>query len=75
MELLLEDYNDAEIVRAIISMAHSLDISVVAEGVENEDQLTYLKQSNCDQIQGYYFCKPLRNEKLTKFLEKHYSET
>ncbi|AUH72579.1 EAL and GGDEF domain-containing protein [Legionella sainthelensi] len=69
------DYNNAEIVRAIISMAHSLDISVVAEGVENEDQLTYLKQSNCDQIQGYYFCKPLRNEKLTKFLEKHYSET
>lgn len=51
--------DDGAIVRAIIAMAHSLDLTVVAEGVEHAGQLEYLKSLNCDLIQGYYFSKPL----------------
>jgi EAL domain-containing protein (putative c-di-GMP-specific phosphodiesterase class I)/FixJ family two-component response regulator/GGDEF domain-containing protein len=51
--------NDAAIVRAVVSMAHSLGIGVIAEGVETKGQLGYLRSLNCDQIQGYYFSPPL----------------
>ncbi|MES2317452.1 MAG: EAL domain-containing protein [Pseudomonadota bacterium] len=51
--------DDAAIVKAIISMAHSLKLEVVAEGVENEAQLAYLARHLCDQIQGFYFSRPL----------------
>ena len=47
------------IVKSIIDLAHSLNISVVAEGVETQDQFTFLKKSDCDVVQGYYFSKPL----------------
>ncbi len=47
------------IVKSIIDLAHSLDISVVAEGVETQDQFTFLQKSDCDVVQGYYFSKPL----------------
>lgn len=50
---------DASIVRAIISMAHSLHLKVIAEGVETETQLAYLQSYQCDQIQGYYFSRPV----------------
>jgi diguanylate cyclase (GGDEF)-like protein/PAS domain S-box-containing protein len=53
------DQNDKDIVRAIITMAHSLGILVIAEGVENEQQLKFLEENGCDQAQGYYFNKPL----------------
>lgn len=51
--------DDGAIVRAIIALAHSLDLSVVAEGVENAAQVAFLRALNCDVIQGYYFSKPL----------------
>lgn len=51
--------NDQKITQAIISMAHHLDFAVVAEGVENEQQLSILEDYGCDQVQGYYFSKPL----------------
>ena len=54
----------SEIVDSIISMAHALDIKVVAEGVENEMQLEVLKKKNCDFIQGYYFGKPLSEKEF-----------
>jgi EAL domain-containing protein (putative c-di-GMP-specific phosphodiesterase class I) len=44
---------------AIIRMGHSLDLEVVAQGVETADQLDYLRGSQCDQMQGYYFSPPL----------------
>jgi EAL domain-containing protein (putative c-di-GMP-specific phosphodiesterase class I) len=52
------DGDDAAITRAIIAMAHSLRLSVVAEGVETAEQLRFLRDHECDEIQGYYFCRP-----------------
>ena len=50
---------DAALVNAIIAMAHSLNLEVVAEGVETAAQLAYLTRQRCDQIQGYFFSRPL----------------
>jgi len=50
---------DAAIALAVIQMAHSLKLRVVAEGVETEGQLNYLRRHRCDEIQGYYFSKPV----------------
>ncbi|WP_298453055.1 bifunctional diguanylate cyclase/phosphodiesterase [uncultured Marinobacter sp.] len=62
---------DAEhIIRAIISLAHSLQISVVAEGVETEGQLEFLRQQHCDEIQGYYYARPMPWVDLVQFLNK-----
>ena len=62
---------DAEhIIRAIISLAHSLQISVVAEGVETEGQLEFLRQQHCDEIQGYYYARPMPWNDLVQFLNR-----
>jgi diguanylate cyclase (GGDEF)-like protein len=60
--------DDAAIVLAVISMAHSLKLDVIAEGVETEAQLSYLRRHRCDQIQGYYFSRPLPAQQLTEML-------
>ena len=54
----LTDPNDAAIVRTILALAESLDLAVVAEGVETEGQLDFLRQSGCRAFQGYYFSRP-----------------
>ncbi|MFC2158116.1 EAL domain-containing protein [Acidobacteriota bacterium] len=65
-----QESSDREIIKAIISMAHSLNIIVVAEGVETEEQLTFLKELGCDLAQGFLLCKPLPADKLTELLTK-----
>jgi EAL domain-containing protein (putative c-di-GMP-specific phosphodiesterase class I) len=56
---IMSDPNDAAIARSIITLAHSLNLKVIAEGVETEHQLNYLGSQSCDAIQGYYFSRPL----------------
>jgi diguanylate cyclase (GGDEF)-like protein len=62
------DPRDAAIVSAVISMAHSLDLTVVAEGVETEEQLGFLRQQRCDRIQGFLFSAPMSAEELEPYL-------
>jgi diguanylate cyclase (GGDEF)-like protein len=59
---LLTNPDDSAIVETIISMARSLNLKVIAEGVEDERQVSFLRARNCDEIQGYYFSKPLPAE-------------
>jgi len=54
--------NDATIVRTIIAMSHTLQMSVLAEGVERESQLAFLRREQCDAVQGFYFGKPWEPE-------------
>jgi diguanylate cyclase (GGDEF)-like protein/PAS domain S-box-containing protein len=56
--------DDAAITTAIISMAKSLSLKVIAEGVENEAQMSFLRALRCDEIQGYYFSKPLSTDEV-----------
>jgi diguanylate cyclase (GGDEF)-like protein/PAS domain S-box-containing protein len=63
-----EDPNDATIVRTIILMAHSLGLTTVAEGVETEAQLEFLRQNNCDYVQGFYLARPMDADRLSDFL-------
>jgi EAL domain-containing protein (putative c-di-GMP-specific phosphodiesterase class I) len=58
--------DDASITTAIISMAKSLNIKVIAEGVEDEAQMSFLRAHQCDEIQGYYFSKPLAVDKVAE---------
>lgn len=62
--------DDAAIVSAIISLAHDMDLKVVAEGIEEEEQLLFLKQRYCDQIQGFFFSKPLPQDEFLKYVEQ-----
>ena len=61
---------DAAITRAIIVMAHSLDLKVVAEGVETQAQMDFLKDQRCDEIQGYLISKPVPAEQFAQLLHE-----
>ena len=65
-----ENPKTKSIVHSIIGMAHEIGIKTVAEGVETEEQVRFLKQSGCDYIQGYYYSRPLPEDEFIEFLEK-----
>lgn len=58
---------DCDLVKATIAMAHSLGLTVVAEGVEQEEQLTLLNKLDCDYVQGFFFSKPIPANEMIKF--------
>ena len=65
-----EDPSDLALVNATIAMARALGVSVVAEGVETEEQLSRLRDLDCDSAQGYHISRPLAAEALTHFIER-----
>lgn len=67
---LLTDEKSVAFIAAIIKLAHALDLHVVAEGVEEADQLAILKEHECDLIQGYYYSRPIPPEQITDVLAK-----
>ncbi|WP_243385747.1 EAL and GGDEF domain-containing protein [Bacillus kexueae] len=66
----MDGTNGKAITSAIISLAHHLGITVVAEGIEKESQLNYLKEINCDRVQGFYLSKPTTIEQVKRFIQK-----
>ncbi|MDO8699337.1 MAG: EAL domain-containing protein [Rhodoferax sp.] len=62
------DFNDAQIIRAIIAMAHVLSLTVIAEGVETASQLESLRAAGCDQFQGDHYSRPLSPNDMTTLL-------
>lgn len=64
------DPNNAAIAELIISMAHTLNLNVIAEGVETEEQLTFLQSHRCNEAQGYLFSKPLSAKELEVLLQE-----
>ncbi len=65
------DWDDAAINSAVIRIGHSLNIKVIAEGVETLEQLEFLVEQGCDEIQGYYLSRPLPAEELAAFVQNH----
>jgi len=65
---------DAGIVSAIISMGHGLNLRVIAEGVETDEDLAFLKAHHCDEAQGFLFTRPLPAEKLMSWQESYRSQ-
>ena len=70
MRELGQDANAAAIVKAIISLGHSLDMQVIAEGVETAEQLAFLMENRCDAMQGFLFSRPLGAEAFIALLER-----
>ncbi len=62
------DPEDKAIVSAVISMAQSLGLQTIAEGVETEEQLNFLREQKCDEVQGYYFARPLNTAQFEAFM-------
>lgn len=67
---IISDRDDAAITQGIISMAHHLRLIVIAEGVETEPQCAFLRKSQCDQFQGYYFAKPMPFVEIEQYLRQ-----
>lgn len=69
----LDKRNKGEaVVSTVINLSHRLGCKVVAEGVENKEQLDFLRKENCDLIQGYYYSRPLNKKDFIEYLKEHY---
>lgn len=72
IDMVTTDAHGANIIGSIVDMAHTLRMKVVAEGVENEGQLSYLASIGCDRIQGYIFSPPVTEQAAVELLRKHF---
>ncbi|SES97617.1 diguanylate cyclase (GGDEF) domain-containing protein [Natronincola peptidivorans] len=63
------DERRASMIKSVIELAHSLSLNVVAEGIENREELFHLQQLSCDELQGYLFSKPLTKDEFEKLLQ------
>ncbi len=70
MHDLLTDPTDLAIIRAIIALGHTLGLAVVAEGVEQLDEVDRLSAMGCDELQGYHFARPMPVEALERWLRE-----
>ena len=66
---MLTNSGNASIVKAVIALGHSLGLEIIAEGVEQEEQVVHLRALQCDVIQGYLISRPLPTDEMTRFLE------
>lgn len=67
------DADDATIVSTIIAMAHHLGLHVIAEGVETDEQLMFLKQQDCDEAQGYFFSEALHPQEFERYILEYFN--
>ena len=68
-----DDEEDASFARMVIGIANSMNLGLIAEGVETRDQLDFLRSEGCRFIQGFFFSKPLNSEAALAYLRRHYS--
>jgi len=64
-----DDVEDVAISKTIISLCENLNLNVIAEGVESQEQINFLLKNNCENIQGYFFSRPISTEDMTKYLK------
>ena len=63
-----KDERSMNLVRSILNIAHLMNFSTVAEGVEEAEQVKILKEAGCDEIQGWYYSRPVPAQEFTKFI-------
>jgi EAL domain-containing protein (putative c-di-GMP-specific phosphodiesterase class I) len=66
-----DDEEDSAISSAIIALAKSLKLNVIAEGVETKEQKEFLVENGCENIQGYFYAKPMPADEMEKYLQHH----
>jgi diguanylate cyclase (GGDEF)-like protein len=71
VNMLPGDADDCILAKAVIALGHQLKLKVVAEGVENENQQEFLRASNCDEMQGFHFSRPISPEAVATLLRRH----
>jgi diguanylate cyclase (GGDEF)-like protein len=68
---MVDDADSAAIVRAVIQLGHTLQLTVIAEGVENDGQLAFLRNYGCDEVQGYLFSRPVPEEEFVRLFDRN----
>ena len=68
------EMNNDKVMESLISLVHSLGLTVLAEGIENRDHVARLKNAECDLIQGYYYSRPLGSDQVKEIHNKRFDE-